>query len=137
MKCGFVINEEKSLWEPIQTISWLGIVLNSRCNRVSVTEKRISKLKKGIEFLKQCEDSSVKAKELEAVIGQIISLSPCVGNLTRIMTRSIYAVLNQKKSWYANVPLSEEAREEIEFWESNDDCVNGCRSCLESEQQAH
>ena len=114
LKCGFFINEEKSLWEPMHIISWLGIALNSRCNRISVTEKRINKLKKGIEFLKQCEDSSVRAKELEAVIGQIISLSPCAGNLSRIMTRSIYAVLNQKKPWYANVTLSE-AREKIEF----------------------
>ena len=47
LKCGFVINEEKSLWEPMHINSWLGIVLNSRCNRISVTE-------------------------LEAVIGQII-----------------------------------------------------------------
>ena len=113
-------------------ISWLGIVLNSRCNRISVTEKRLRKLKKGIEFLKQCEDSSVRAKELEAVIGQIISLSPCAGNLSRIMN----PLYNQKKPWYVNVTLSED-REEIEFSESNDDCVNGCRSCLESGQQAH
>ena len=27
-------------------------------------------------------------------LGQIISLTPCVGDITRIMTRSLYAVVN-------------------------------------------
>ena len=29
LKFGFVINEEKSIWEPVQIITWLGTVLDT------------------------------------------------------------------------------------------------------------
>ena len=28
-RCGFLINEEKSLWEPLQVITWLGTVFDT------------------------------------------------------------------------------------------------------------
>ena len=45
LKFGFVINEEKSIWEPVQIITWLGTVLDINQGFISVTEERISKLK--------------------------------------------------------------------------------------------
>ena len=37
-KFGFVINENKSLWEPVQSIIWLGTVLDTNQGFISVTE---------------------------------------------------------------------------------------------------
>ena len=42
---GFVINEEKSLWEPVQVITWLGTVFDTYQGFISVTDRRVSKLK--------------------------------------------------------------------------------------------
>ena len=47
---GFLINEEKSLWEPIQVITWLRTVFDTCQGFISVTERRIFKLKNSINF---------------------------------------------------------------------------------------
>ena len=49
LKFCFVINEEKSIWEPVQIITWLGTVLDTNQGSISVTEQRISKLKANID----------------------------------------------------------------------------------------
>ena len=51
---GFLINKEKSLWEPVQVITWLGNVFDTFQGVTSVTEHRISKLKSSISFIRKC-----------------------------------------------------------------------------------
>ena len=124
LRLSFAINEEKSNWPPLQIIVWLGLVLNTKEGRLSVTDQRITKLKSYINSLYKCYSRIVYVKELAAVVGQIISLSPVIGHLARIMTRSMYAVINEKISWFFRVKLSEEAVEKINFWNQNLDFVN-------------
>ena len=50
---GFVINEGKSLWEPVQVITWLGTVFDTYQGFISVTERRVSKLKSSIDLLRK------------------------------------------------------------------------------------
>ena len=127
LKFGFVVNEDKSLWEPVQNIIWLGTVLDTNQGFISVTEHRITKLKSSIVSVLKGGCSTVNARTLAAVVGQIISLTPCVGDVTRIMTRSLYAVVNTKVSWNSTVELSKEAYTELVFWNQNVDSLN-CRS---------
>ena len=68
----------------------------------------------------------VNVRNLATVVGQIISLTPCVGGVTRIMTRSLYAVVNTKVSWNSTVVLTKEACSELVFWSQNVDSLN-CR----------
>lgn len=44
LKSGFVPNEDKSLWEPVQIITWLGVILNTIDGSVKATDDRIAKL---------------------------------------------------------------------------------------------
>jgi hypothetical protein len=37
---GFVINEEKSIWVPTQTIEWLGIIWDAKSGLISIRQKR-------------------------------------------------------------------------------------------------
>ena len=46
--------------------------------------------------------------------------------MTRIMTRSLYAVVNTKVSWNSTVVLTKEACSELVFWSQNVDSLN-CR----------
>ena len=124
LRLGFVINEEKSHWPPLQIIVWLGLVLNTKDGKLSVTDQRVTKLKSCLNSLYKCYSRVVYVKELAPVVGQIIYLSPVVGHLARIMTRSMYAVINEKISWFFRVKLSEEAVEKINFWNQNLDFVN-------------
>ena len=126
LKFGFVINENKSLWEPVQNIIWLGTVLDTNQGFISVTEHRIAKLKSSIDSILKGGCTTVNVRTLAAVVGQIISLTPCVGDVTRIMTRSLYAIVNTKMSWNSTVELSEEAYAELVFWNQNVDCLNCC-----------
>ena len=50
-----------------------------------------------------------------------------MGDVTRIMTRSLYAVVNTKVSWNSTVELSKEAYAEFVFCNQNVDSLN-CRS---------
>ena len=81
---------------------------------------------------KHCLNNGFALKEKEfvgdlaSVVGQIISITPCVGNVTRIMTRSLYAVVNRGVSWSSMVELTREAQDELKFWNQNVDSLNGC-----------
>ena len=48
---GFVINMEKSVWEPTQLVTWLGIVINTRSFTIKITQKRIEKITKKMQHL--------------------------------------------------------------------------------------
>ena len=121
---GFLINEDKSLWEPVQNITWLGTVFDTDRGFISVTESRISKLKSSIKLIRKIDCKIVKVKDLASVVGQVISLTHCVGGVARIMTRSMYAVVNQKLSWNSEVKLTDEACDELAFWDENVDSLN-------------
>ena len=130
LKFGFIINEVKSLWEPVQNITWLGTLLNTNqgfFRLISVTEHRITKLKRSIDSVLKGGCTTLNVRTLAAVVGQIISLAPCVGDVTRILTRSLYAVVYTKVSCNSTVELSKEAYAELVFWNQNVDCLN-CRS---------
>ena len=58
------------------------------------------------------------------MVGQVISLTHCVGSVARIMTRSMYAIVNQKLSWNSEVKLTKEACDELAFWDENVDSLN-------------
>ena len=124
LKFGFVVNEEKSIWKPVQIISWLGTVLDTNQGFICVTEQRISKLKVNIHFVLKGDSMIVNVRSLATVVGQIISLTPCVGGVTRIMTRSLYAVVNTKVSWNSTVVLTKEACSELVSWSQNVDSLN-------------
>ena len=51
----------------------------------------------------------VSARQLASLIGTIISMSIALCPVTRLMTRSLYAVLNDRVSWCQKLTLSKEA----------------------------
>ena len=67
----------------------------------------------------------VHVKSVLSVAGQIISLSSCVGSVTRIMTRHHFSVVNSAFSWDSEVFLSDDSIAEINFWANNVDSLNG------------
>ena len=123
---GFLINEDKSLWEPVQNKILPGSALYSILFEVfiSVTESRISKLKSSIKLIRKVDCKIVKVRHLASVVGQVISLTHCVGSVAMIMTRSMYAIVNQKLSWNSEVKLTKEACDELAFWDENVDSLN-------------
>ena len=89
-----------------------------------VTESRISKLKSSIKLIRKVDCKFVKVRELASVVGQVISLKHYVRSVARIMSRSMYAVVNQRLSWNSEVELTKEACDELAFWGENVDSLN-------------
>ena len=126
LKSGFVPNEEKSLWEPVQIITWLGVIINTIDGTIKATDERIQKLNAGlVDLSSRPPPRKVHVRHVASVTGQIISLSSCVGPVARIMTRFLFSVVNSAHSWDNEVFLSDDSLSEIIFWKNNVVPLNG------------
>ena len=59
----FVVNEDKSVWEPTQVLDWLGITWNSALGTLKIAERRIVKIINSIDHIIEA-DFKVSAREL-------------------------------------------------------------------------
>ena len=71
----------------------------------AATDQRMLELVIFVDFLGDCDFRIVKA----SFIDMIISFFPFVGEVSRIMTRSLYHVFNCRSLWLSNVQLTDEA----------------------------
>ena len=51
MHAGWIINDEKSIWEPTQVIDWLGLKWNSKEGTLSILERRIDKIQNTLQSI--------------------------------------------------------------------------------------
>ena len=126
---GFMENTPKSDWEPGKKKVWLGMVLDLIEGKFYGTEERIRSLKEALMEVVNGYNSEGKifVKTLASVTGKLISLHLAIGNLVRIMTRSMFHVINKRRHWFDKVSLTDEAMEEVNFWIENIDDVNGLK----------
>jgi len=63
----------------------------------------------------------VSARSLAKVTGRIISLSPpVIGNISRLMIRNIYRMIESRQSWDSKLCLSDQdVISELIFWNKN------------------
>ena len=124
-RSGFLANDSKCVWEPTQTISWLGTVINTATSQIGATEKRIQSLQDDLNSILSVSPSSIPVRKLASICGKIISLGNCVGIVSRLMTRNLFAVVNSASSWNSYVLLSPESLTELIFCKSNIASLNG------------
>ena len=106
-------------WEPTQVMTWLGTVLDMSSSVISATNKHIGSLKEDLASLLAAPLSSHPVRKLASVCGKIISLGSCVDNLSRLMSRNLFAVINSPPLWNSYVVLLSEALAELNFWKDN------------------
>ena len=69
---------------------------------------------------------AVHVKRVATVAGKIMSLSNCIGNVTRLMSRNnLYSLINSASTWFDFVKLSKEVVIELVFWQENICKCNG------------
>ena len=120
---GFIANEQKSQWNPVQQLVWLGFELNMQEEQLLIPKTKLSPLCELLESLNHRQ--FIPAKVLASLIGKIVSMSLALGPVTRLMTRSLYATLNSRGSWCQQLALSQDAKAEIQFWRNNISQFNG------------
>ena len=121
-QAGFAVQPVKSVREPTQRLTWLGFIIDMALGQIEVPQCKISDVRGKLKFIKQA--SQVKAKCLASVLGKIMSMSLAFGPVSRLMTRSLYAVLESRQSWCESLQLSSEAIAELDFWSSNLEVYN-------------
>ncbi|KAJ8310730.1 hypothetical protein KUTeg_012595 [Tegillarca granosa] len=68
----------------------------------------------------------VDSTEITKFVGQIISMSPVLGNEARFGTRGMYNCILDRLGWNSQVYISSEALGEAIFWLQNIDNLNNC-----------
>ena len=114
---GFLAHPVKSHWEPSFQICWLGFDIDLSKSQIMVPDVKIKPLR---ELVSSAVTKVVlPARHIARVVGKIISLSIAVGPVSRLMTRSLYAVLNNRDFWSDFLSLTPDALSELSFWQSN------------------
>ena len=122
-KAGLVEHTAKCMWDPSQVMKWLGFTLDLSQGRIMVPTVKIEALKSCL--LYALSKNSLTARVLASIVGKIISMSLAVGPVSRLMTRSMYALLSARRHWNQLLDVTPEARAELEFWCNQIDHVNG------------
>ena len=115
-QAGFVANTAKSIWTPTQRLQWLGFVIDLSKGHIEVPGDKVATLRKKLQAIYGLK--KVQARQLASVVGSIISMSLAIGPVSRFMTRSMYAVLESRLSWCDSLDISQDARQELEFWKA-------------------
>ena len=111
---GFVVNIQKSQWEPSHVVEWLGLIIDLSKGVFTVPDHKIDRLRCKLAELNSTDLAT--ARQIASVAGTIMSMSLALGSVSRLMTRSMYAVINSRKSWCQKLGLTKEAQDEVEFW---------------------
>ena len=119
---GFISNEDKSVWVPVQIITWLGIIWDGLQGNIFITEPRIEKAVLHID--NAILVPRLSARSLASIVGKIISMSPVLGNLSRIMTRHCQMSVAAAQDWDSLVTLDRYCLAELQFWKININSVN-------------
>ena len=118
-RAGFVVNMEKSILEPTTSLNWLGLIWDSGDHSISIPEKRISDLMVYIDLILS-DLNNVSARSLAKVTGRIISMSPVIGNVTRIKSRYLYRCIESRFVWdYWFRLTDQQVIDELQFWRAH------------------
>ena len=123
IKAGWIENVSKSEWVPSQQWSWLGFNIDLEQGTIEVPQIKLDNLR--TQLLMAAERKDLHAKLLASLIGKLISMSLAIGPVARLMTRSMYCLLNTREAWCDVLPLTAEALAEIKFWCSEITRFNG------------
>ena len=121
-KFGYLIAEDKCIWDPCQILPWLGYIWNTYEGSISVNEARIERLMVLLgELLSMIGKGQLifPVRKIARLVGQLISMQTAIGSEVRLRTRSLYQSVTSRASWEAPVKVSHEAVAEIEFWRDN------------------
>ena len=98
-------NCDKSIWTSVQRLEWLGIAWDLLSALLSIPQPRIDPLLSALSHLKD-HLPFVTPRFVASIVGKIISLSPCVGNISLIMSRVLQSAVTFRDAWDTPLDLS-------------------------------
>ena len=119
-RCGFIVNSEKSVWQPQKELTWLGIKINLITSRFTIPENRVLSIMESIQVtIKNLPYTTTQ--NLSKICGKIISAKFVLGNIAQLKTRNIYKIIQAELTLNKRIRLHEndKAIQEIFFWQNN------------------
>ena len=117
---GFIINEEKSVWKPSQTLIWLGIRINLKSGFYCIPTEELSAIKNSIVLLIERLPYTT-ARQLGKACGKLISMKFVLGNIVQLKTRNLNKIIENQPSWDSRVNLTHyvKATKKLICWKNN------------------
>jgi len=119
---GLVPKVDKSCWEPVQELQWLGSQLNTANFTVCISGCRIDKVLQTLRFLQTSD--YVCVRKVASFVGQIISMGIVLGTVSQIMTRCLSIDILKAKTWNSYIELSVESKVQLSFWNEHLKIIN-------------
>ena len=123
---GLVINVEKSQLLPVQKIEFLGYIVDSVSMTLSLPRAKIDKIKKKCNAL--LREPSTTVRKVSSLLGCFTDSLQAFFQAPlhyRMLQKDKHLALNQNKSYESKVQLSPGSIEEIKWWISNLEALNG------------
>ena len=112
-QAGFITYPTKSIWKPTQRLQWLGFVVDLEKGHIKVPVDRVTAVQAKLQEMHQ--RSQIVAKQLAGVVGSILSMGLANGLVSHFMTRSMYALLETRCSWWDMLKITPKIQQEIVF----------------------
>ena len=117
IRSGSIFSNKKCVWDPSQSMTWLGFVWNSTDGSISAAPHRVEKIIDSCNSLISKDICSVR--ELAGFVGMITSISPVVGNCSRVTTKRSQIHVARAENWDGSIQLFPEIKRELLFWREN------------------
>lgn len=119
-KAGFIVNKEKSVWNPSQKLIWLGIEINLKDCFYCIPQERLLAIQNNIALVIN-KLPYTTARDLAKTCGKLISTKFVLGDIVQLKTRSLYKVIESQLLWDSRVNLKNNdlAIKELFFWKNN------------------
>jgi len=127
-KAGWSIERDKSdkKGEAGRLKKYLGFLIDSESMMVAATEDKLAKVEEKLNLV--LGSNLVRIKDLAGLLGLIVSLEHSHDFLARVASRSGYILIaehTQAFGWIGKTALTNETREELEFFKRNFKSGNG------------
>ncbi|CAC5414635.1 unnamed protein product [Mytilus coruscus] len=105
----FLINEQKSIFDPVQCLEWLGLIWDSKSFSLAVSERRLNDAEESLDNI---------LNKLPIISARQLAQLTVMGNDTSLMKRHLYFAIENRKSWDGNLNIgyTECVLVELRFW---------------------
>jgi hypothetical protein len=122
---GFSVSERKCELDPSMLRQWLGFVVDTEGNRVTVSPLRVEELRDTLHALLSIRARrTVPARQLARACGQLASMHLALGAIVGVYTRDMYARLDTVPINH-HVALDAASVRELQFWQQHFHEYNG------------
>ena len=122
LRAGIVWSIKKSTWIPTQKLDWVGFSWDAVAGFLRIKDRRILKLKDLASSLYKKTSCSVRV--LAGFVGQVISMAPVLGDISRLKSRNCQIWVAISPDWDGKVVLGDSIKSELKFWIDNIDRLN-------------